>query len=584
MRLFRFVPLLVLLPLALAFPAGGAAPPSSTRPFARQEPDQLDFLFLSSDRPVLIRLHIRAGDKPYTAVWEAFMDKVFAWFDKDNDGSLSPTEAARLMPPQNLNFFIQGAIGAGGGQTAPFASLDTNKDGKVSKEEFRAYYRAGNVSPLRFNIDNSRAQTAKQTNDAIYRRLGRSKGKLSRDDAAKLPTLIDRCDENEDEMLTVQELNTDGEGESIYEQFAYDNGGPRPQATDSGLSQIQPAMTAAALAAQVMARYDANKDGKLAAGENGLDRDFVASLDANKDGVLDAREVEAFFYRKPDLVLRARVGPPEGGLTGLIAKTGIFGKTYRAEVVNAPKLPPALAKKVKQVDSDNVALELGDARINVQGMEGNSASRQQGVRQFYLQQFDAIADKDGYVTRDKDMNGNRFIYNLFTQADKNADGKLHRKEFVEWLDLMESGGSAFVTLTVNDMGRSLFNLLDANSDGKLAVREMRAAWSKMEPLCKKGEGLTQDDLPRSLQIVTAQGLTTPRNQFFFFGQMQAPKGPSYRNAPTWFAKMDRNGDGDVSSKEWLGSEELFKEIDLDGDGLISLEEARAFEAKKKVKK
>jgi Ca2+-binding EF-hand superfamily protein len=37
--------------------------------------------------------------------------------------------------------------------------------------------------------------------------------------------------------------------------------------------------------------------------------------------------------------------------------------------------------------------------------------------------------------------------------------------------------------------------------------------------------------------------------------------------------MDRNHDGDVSRREFLGSEEAFRKIDRDSDGLISLEEA-----------
>jgi hypothetical protein len=43
--------------------------------------------------------------------------------------------------------------------------------------------------------------------------------------------------------------------------------------------------------------------------------------------------------------------------------------------------------------------------------------------------------------------------------------------------------------------------------------------------------------------------------------------------------MDRNGDGDVSRSEFLGSKEDFDAIDTDRDGLISAEEAEAYDRK-----
>ncbi len=46
--------------------------------------------------------------------------------------------------------------------------------------------------------------------------------------------------------------------------------------------------------------------------------------------------------------------------------------------------------------------------------------------------------------------------------------------------------------------------------------------------------------------------------------------------------MDRNRDGDVSRKEFIGTAEQFKLIDKDGDGLISLEEAEAYDKRERV--
>ena len=55
-----------------------------------------------------------------------------------------------------------------------------------------------------------------------------------------------------------------------------------------------------------------------------------------------------------------------------------------------------------------------------------------------------------------------------------------------------------------------------------------------------------------------------------------PRSPAPARGPTWFRKMDRNGDGDVSLREFLGSRADFQRIDLDGDGLIDLAEAEKF--------
>jgi hypothetical protein len=42
--------------------------------------------------------------------------------------------------------------------------------------------------------------------------------------------------------------------------------------------------------------------------------------------------------------------------------------------------------------------------------------------------------------------------------------------------------------------------------------------------------------------------------------------------------MDRNGDGDISQREFLGSRADFLRLDTDGDGLISVDEAMRADA------
>jgi len=57
-------------------------------------------------------------------------------------------------------------------------------------------------------------------------------------------------------------------------------------------------------------------------------------------------------------------------------------------------------------------------------------------------------------------------------------------------------------------------------------------------------------------------------------ERSAPQQAKRRVAPTWFTRMDRNNDGDLSPAEFLGTPAQFAEFDADHDGLIDAAEAR----------
>jgi Ca2+-binding EF-hand superfamily protein len=129
--------------------------------------------------------------------WGKFLDKLFDHFDRNGDGFLSETEAARVFPlplPDGRSVKME------------FAKLDANKDGKASREEFKSYCRKAGFAPV---IGVIRPPTAEQrrTSTALFRYLDLdSDGKLSRAELEKAPALLRRFDENEDEILTPAEL------------------------------------------------------------------------------------------------------------------------------------------------------------------------------------------------------------------------------------------------------------------------------------------------------------------------------------------------------------------------------------------
>jgi hypothetical protein len=156
---------------------------------------------------------------------------------------------------------------------------------------------------------------------------------------------------------------------------------------------------------------------------------------------------------------------------------------------------------------------------------------------------------------------------LLRLADRDGDGRLSLQEFTAYLEAQETMLAASTLLTITDRGRRLFEMLDADHDRRLGPREVRAAWERLAPWDGDGDGcLTARELPHQFQLAVSQG------PFRIPGAAALPP-PDRRRGPLWFRKMDRNGDGDVSFGEFLGTAEDFRRIDADGDGLIDPDEA-----------
>lgn len=540
--------------------------------------DFVDLVFVGSDKPVLLRLHLRNNGRPYPTAWNDYMGKLYAHLDRNGDGALDKAEAERAPDLQFLQFHLQGSIGLPyRGLAGQMGQLDTDKDGKVSREEFAAFYRRGGMTSLQLDFNSNRAGTDAVTN-TLYKRLDTNKdGKLSSQEMARLPAALERLDLDENELLTAAELMPGGDNNNGFFFVGRAYGGNQGPSADKGFMEVK-ADNLESVIRQVLTHYDKDKNGTLSRAESGLDKSLFDALDGNRDGQLDAKEFAGFFRRASDLELIVRMGKlqeNEGAVASFLRKTGLPAlQAIRVEVFNPSKRAMPLQDKVKRSNASAVGFTLGDARIHLTISEENFIPTTSFPRQFFEQQF-RMADsaKKGVVDRKQAMTA-QFLSQIFDLVDRDGDGKVTEKELKAYLDLQSEGAGCRLQATIADEGRSLFDVLDENGDGNLSLREMRTSWTRMKPLAKNGDGLAREDITRRLEVSLG-----PEQRYYRVGNVNTRIASNAKrsNGPLWFQKMDRNGDGDLSPREFLGSDEDFRKIDADGDGLISGAEARQYE-------
>ncbi len=560
----------------------GRQPQPAAQPRA-EAPDYQDIVYLGEDRPVFFRLHVRRDGKPFAEPWHAYVKELFQFLDRDGDGFLTKDEAARVPSAQQLLQQFQGAIVfVNQVATVRFEDLDADRDGKVTLEELAGYYRRSGVGPLQVNFPQGPLATTDALTEALFQALDENKdGKLSREELARADRLLQRFDFDDDEMVSAQELGGNPNNQIYYRLQAAELRLARlnrmPRSNAGAFFPVHPDgsrkqhVVRAQLVHQLLSRYDRDKNQQLSREEIGLDRATFDRLDANHDGQLSAAELMEMLRQPPHLELVMRLG-----------KTA--ANEARVDLAGGQEKPAPLAAALSKSANGTAAVALADVRFNLQAVAVARDFRvnTRNYRQFYTAQFKAAdLNKDG-VLDIQEIAKSRFrpyFQPLLQIADRNEDGELSLDELNAYLDLTEKGVGCMTAISIINNGRGLFGILDANGDGRLSIRELRGSWARVAGFDKGGKGhVTRRDIPLQFQVTAdvfpsgyAYAIAPPARSAArgtAVARRSAPAGP------LWFYKMDRNGDGDVSRREFLGSAEDFRRIDTDGDGLISLNEAK----------
>jgi len=573
--------MLAVLAAALLPAAAGAAPVPRVDPSAA--PDVQDIIFYGKTRPVLIRLHIFVDGKPFSEAWDSHIKKRFDYADRDRNGYLDRDEVKMVPSAQVFQQMLQNGGIFYGNAPARFEELDTDGDGKVTLAELKEYYQKLNLSAVRLlNTNQFYPNQGNALTETLFRLLDTNKdGKLSKEELAVADRLVARLDANDDETLDTAELMggqnvavRQGRRQVVQQPVPAMPGTPGQAgpfvlvAKEKEPNQLNQRLN---LAKEIITRYDKDKSGKLTRDEIGLEPELFDLLDRNpKDRVLDAVELLRYIVVAPDVELTFRID----------------SKGMAKEPVTVTAGSKAnLARSLRRTTPDAMTLGMQTSRIELRSANFGNYGRQRNEP--YFKQLFRTVDRQnkGFVELKKLQDPQlQYLRGIFELADHDGDGKVTLKEFDSYLNLQAEAPNCVLTLSVAELGQGLFEILDTNSDGRLSVRELRTAWKRLSEYDHNKDGaVSESEIPHQFQLTLTPGANPYPYVRPIPGQTQPVRVATA--GPLWFRKMDRNGDGDVSPREFLGTPEKFKLLDEDGDGYISIEEAEKADARlRKAKK
>lgn len=570
MRGLHLAALLVGLPFALS--AADSRPSPVPLPEEPEASDVQDILFLGDERPVIIRFHLLMDGRSFRSRWEEFARKMFAEIDHNGDGQLAGDELSKVPSPDLL---LQGnARGAPQGAQSVRANVDTDPaDGRITLEEFLAYVARVGGNPLSLqagggsNRGGPYAQPGidAQAGELLFTRLDADgDGKLTKEELTRAEDSLKKFDIDEDGTWSAAELQPN-RNPFIY--YAPQQANPAPPAQFLSLSAYESPDTPAR---RMLDRYDRRGEPKpgektQAVGNDRLDiteftlapEDF-ARADADGDKELNFDELVAWLRRPvPDVEITIRIGTRENNRPAV-------------EVHDTPA--PHAKVEVRKSPSGDVLLVVAGTQVEF----ASASAGQQSFRDFFLQQFKAAdGDNNNYLEK-KEVQRNFYFNQTFDAMDADDDGKLFEKEVVAYLEQREAAARSRTLMSVADSGRNLFEILDANRDGRVGVRELRAALAALTAWDADRDGaLESREIPIHCRVSFGRAqpnIPGAENLAFAFPQAVRPQQVP-RTGPAWFQKMDRNRDGDLSWREFLGTREAFDKLDRNRDGLIDAEEA-----------
>ena len=524
---------------------------------ADAERDTHNLVLLAPAHPVLVQIRVQVDGRGLKSVRTAYAAQLVKLYDKDGDGLLD-REEAKLVPPLVKSPTARETVLIADRWEA--VDLDPADD-KVSVDELAAYIDRVFGSPFLLSFK----QPATQSADLIALLDVNRDGRLSRDEFEMASRILHKLDLDDDETFSIDELQP-----FRNPQIPQAPAVPTEQSAEQPFLLLDDADSIAQAAGQLLQRYGKGRLNSAQAGPAamgldrealGIDQGVFTSRDLDGNGLLDKTELTALLTNPvPHLVVEAQMVQKQKGRPKLV-------------VVDDP-LHSVVADKAAARTGDKAAFSTAGISVQLQVI-ANRSNLSDSRALIKTTKFNmADADKNGYISE-----GEFGALGLpdadFKSVDRNGDGMVVMDEILAYIDQESASSQSRVEFEISHKGKTVFDVIDTNHDRRISRRELANAFESLRPYDLDGDGaITAVELAGRFQAVLQLGKPVLfRNNQRMGGNAMAPIANRPSAGPDWFRRMDRNRDGDVSLREFLGPLAAFKKLDTDGDGLISAAEA-----------
>ena len=501
-----------------------------------------DVILMLEKGPLHLRVHVAVGGLSPQDARKASLDRLLKTLDADGDGKLSQKEAERSplfrekQRPKAEAFLKE--IGA-----SPTISR------RGMEQQFERF--GGETVVYRQNASTS------ESDNTVFKMLDANKDGII--DATEMQDSVDLLlakDLDDDECVTLDELAPPPVVPA--NQLAVPTDEPRPPT--STVAELLRDTNQLALADQLLLKYDKDRNRKLSTDELGWSKERLKTCDTDGDGELNKKELGGLQKSPVDIELAVDVVRKEGQpMLRTLASLG--------DRTDGDKYP----------DVATISLPTAVVTFSSREVDPFEASMTIALRTFN----ELDVDNNGYLDKEETMARERFGRGLFDQIDADGDGKIFGEEMKEFIRARGEPVATTCQITVFDDGAGFFSTLDSNSDRRISMREMRYADKTLVKMQRDDKpGLGEFEPARRYRIEFGRGVFNP------FGNPDRPANPRMPQAvvetikprpvgPIWFQRWDRNNDGDITWREFLGPRDAFEQLDADRDELIDPKEAEA---------